>query len=120
MQFIELDFKTLLTPIYHLVAPDLWTSELQCQSHDSTPWNSLRIQKRAARLDDIDDDILLSLTQPDDIFKVASTIGKYTDDLNEPIAHKLEATLASFHTQLCLDETKTMKNRVITDLFQRS
>jgi len=38
-----------------------------------------------------------------EVLKVVSTIGKYTNDLNDPFAQKIEALqLASFTRQLCL------------------
>jgi hypothetical protein len=54
-----------------------------------------------------------------DVLKAASTIGRYIDDMNEPIARKLEALLGSFNRQLRLDETRSMKSTVLTDFFGR-
>jgi hypothetical protein len=34
-----------------------------------------------------------------DVLKVVSTISRYIDDLNEPIAHKMEAILRSFNRE---------------------
>ena len=42
-------------------------------------------------------------------------ISRSIDDLNEPIAHKMEAILGSLNRQLRLDETKTMKTAVLTN-----
>jgi hypothetical protein len=53
-----------------------------------------------------------------DVLKAASTIGRYIDDLNDPIAHKLESLLGSFKRQLRLEETRSLKNTVLTDFFQ--
>jgi hypothetical protein len=47
-----------------------------------------------------------------------STIGKYTNDLNDPVAQKIEALLGSFTRQLRLEETRHMKNAVLTDFFK--
>jgi hypothetical protein len=55
-----------------------------------------------------------------DVLKAVSTIGRYISDLNDPIACKIEALLGSFNMQLCLDETRSMKNTVLTDFFQRA
>lgn len=61
-----------------------------------------------------------------DVLKAVHTIGRYIDDLNEPIARKMEAILGSFNRQLRLDETKTMETTVLTnftvtiDLFKSS
>ena len=70
--------------------------------------------------DDVDDD-LPSEPCPThwDVLKAVSTIGRYIDDLNEPIAHKMEAILGSFNRQLHLDENKTMRTTLLTDLFQQ-
>ncbi|KAF8231111.1 hypothetical protein L208DRAFT_1074923, partial [Tricholoma matsutake] len=54
-----------------------------------------------------------------DVLKAVSTISRYTEDLDYPIAHKFEALLSSFNKQLWLEETKSMKETVLTDLFQR-
>jgi len=70
--------------------------------------------------DDVDDDINTSHEPPPtrrDVLKAISTIGKYTDDMNDPIARKMEAILGTFTRQLRLDETRTMKNSVLTDFF---
>ena len=70
--------------------------------------------------DDIDNDIPLE-PRPTrrDVLKAISTIGRYVDDLNEPIARKMEAVLESFSRQLRLDETRTMKGSILTDFFPR-
>jgi hypothetical protein len=70
--------------------------------------------------DDVDNDIPLE-PRPTrrDLLKAVSTIGRYVDDLNEPIARKMEAVLGSFSRQLRLDETRTMKSSVLTDFFPR-
>src|SRR5271155_5760765 len=52
-----------------------------------------------------------------DVLKAASTINKYIEDSNDPLAQKMEAILVSFNKQLCLDETKNMKETVMTDFF---
>ena len=54
-----------------------------------------------------------------DILKAASTINRYLDDLNNPIARKLEGLLGSFNRQLHLEESQSTKETVITDFFQR-
>ena len=70
--------------------------------------------------DDVDDDLPLEPGPTRrDVLKAVSTIGRYIDDLNEPIARKMEAILGSFNRQLRLDETKTMKTTVLTDFFQQ-
>jgi len=70
--------------------------------------------------DNVDDNICLKpYPNRRDILKAVSTIGRYIEDLNEPIAHRMEALLGPFNMQLCLDETKSMKTTVLTDYFQR-
>jgi hypothetical protein len=70
--------------------------------------------------DDVDNDIPLEPRPTGrDLLKAVSTIGRYVDDLNEPIARKMEAVLGSFSRQLRLDETRTMKSSVLTDFFPR-
>ena len=69
--------------------------------------------------DDVDDD---GPVEPyptrREVLKVVSTIGKYTNDLNDPFARKIEALLGSFTKQLRLEETERMKNTVLTDFFK--
>jgi hypothetical protein len=54
-----------------------------------------------------------------DVLKGVSTIGKYVADWDDPIARKIEVLLSSFNRKLRLDETRNMKETVITDFFQR-
>ena len=55
-----------------------------------------------------------------DVFKAASTIIKYTNDLNDPLSRRIETLLGSFNRQLCLEETRNLKNAVLTDFFKPS
>jgi hypothetical protein len=70
--------------------------------------------------DDVDNDIPLD-PRPTyrDVLKAVSTIRRYIDDLNDPIARKMEALLASFNMKLRLDESRSMKGTVLTDYFKR-
>jgi len=56
--------------------------------------------------DDVDDD---GPVEPcptrREVLKAVSTIGKYTNDLNDPFSRKIEALLGSFTRQLRLEET---------------
>jgi len=54
-----------------------------------------------------------------DVLKAASTITRYTEDMNEPIVCKMEALLGAFNRQLRLDETRGMKDTHLTEFFQR-
>lgn len=69
--------------------------------------------------DDVDDDGAVD-PQPTrcEVLKAVSTIGKYTKDLNDPLSQKIEALLGSFTRQLRLEETRHMKNAVLTDFFR--
>ncbi|EDR11200.1 uncharacterized protein LACBIDRAFT_324795 [Laccaria bicolor S238N-H82] len=69
--------------------------------------------------DDIDDENHISHALPTRR-DIVSTIGKYTDNMNDPIARKMEAILGTFTRQLRLDETRAMKNSVLTDFFNRT
>ncbi|KAI9451990.1 hypothetical protein BJY52DRAFT_1295374 [Lactarius psammicola] len=63
--------------------------------------------------DDIDNEVPLEqcLTRVDFL--------KVTDDINDPLAWKLEAVLGSFSRLLQLDEARNMKETVITDYFSK-
>ena len=71
--------------------------------------------------DDIND--IQSATNPRptrrDVLKAVSTIRQYVEDLNDPISRKLEALLASFNMNLCVDQSKSMKSTVLTDFFHK-
>jgi hypothetical protein len=54
-----------------------------------------------------------------DVLKAVSTIGRYIDDMNDPIARKIEALLGPLNMRLRVEETRSMKNSVLTDFFQR-
>lgn len=70
--------------------------------------------------DDVDEDIP---TKPRptrrDVLKAISMIGRYIDDINNPIACKVEALLVTFNKQLRHEETKNMKETFLTEYFQR-
>ncbi|KAF8149040.1 hypothetical protein B0H34DRAFT_667879 [Crassisporium funariophilum] len=55
-----------------------------------------------------------------EVLKAVLTIGRYIEDMNDPIARKVEAILGSFNRQLRLDETKGLKNTTVTDFFQKA
>ncbi|KAN0102354.1 hypothetical protein V8E52_012026 [Russula decolorans] len=48
-----------------------------------------------------------------------SLITDYTNTINDPIARKLEGLLSSFSHQICLEQSRGMKETVITDYFHR-
>ena len=55
-----------------------------------------------------------------DVLKAVSTICRYIEDLNNPIAQKMEALLGTFNMKIRLDESRVLKNTVLTDFFQKS
>jgi hypothetical protein len=57
--------------------------------------------------------VLLSLIQPG-----LKTVP--TNDMNDPLARKIEALLGSLNRQLRLEETRGLKDAVLTDFFDRS
>ena len=75
--------------------------------------------------DDVDDDIPPE-PRPTrrDVLKAASTINKYVEDSNDPLARKIAGRWRQFwshsriNRQLRLDETKNMKGTVMTDFFR--
>jgi len=40
--------------------------------------------------------------------------------MNDPLAQKIEALLGSFNRQLCLKETRGMKDTSLNEFFERS
>jgi hypothetical protein len=48
-----------------------------------------------------------------------STIGSYIEDLNDPIAHKIEAIFISFNMQVHLDKVNAVKPTFLTDYYKR-
>lgn len=68
--------------------------------------------------DDVDDGVAIE-PQPTrhEVLKAVSTISKYIDELDDPVSRKIEGLLRSFNRQLRLDETKNMKDTVLTKYF---
>ena len=69
--------------------------------------------------DDLDDEVEIE-PQPTrcEVLKAVSTISKYINELDDPVSRKLEGLLRSFNRQLRLNETKNMKDTIITKYFQ--
>ena len=55
-----------------------------------------------------------------EVLKAVSTIQRYIEGLNDPIARKMEGLLASFNMKIRLDGTRHMKNTLLTDFFSKS
>ena len=70
--------------------------------------------------DDIDGDVAIR-PRPTrrEVLQAMSTIGLYIEDLNDPIARKIEAVLGSFNMQVRLDEVNAMKPTFMTDYYKR-
>jgi hypothetical protein len=68
--------------------------------------------------DDVDEDASVE-PRPTrrEFYQAASVITRYMDDMDDPIARRIEALLGSFNRQLRLDEVKNMQNSSITDFF---
>ena len=52
-----------------------------------------------------------------EVLRAASTIKHYIDSIGDPIARKLEVTLASFTRQTRLEQARTLTTTKITDYF---
>jgi hypothetical protein len=48
-----------------------------------------------------------------------STINKYVEEVNDPLARRIEALLGSLNRQLHIDEARNKKETFLTDYFQR-
>ncbi|KIM36342.1 hypothetical protein M413DRAFT_78330 [Hebeloma cylindrosporum] len=71
--------------------------------------------------DDIEDGIPINPRPTHrDALKATATIARYIEDLNDPIARKMESLLASFNMKIRLDESRAMKHTVLTDFFRRA
>ena len=71
--------------------------------------------------DDVDEDFPAE-PQPSrqDILKATSTLTRFVEKMDDPIARKLEGLLCSLNMQLRLEETRNLKNTHITSYFNRS
>ena len=71
--------------------------------------------------DDVDDDGLIKpCPSHQDVLKAVSIIVQYVSELNDPLAHKIEALLGSLVRPFHKDEARSIKNTVLTDFFQWS
>ena len=68
------------------------------------------------------DECPLSVPRPTrhDLLKAVSTINKYVEEVNDPVARRIEALLGTLSRQLCVDEARNMKETFLTDYFQRA
>ena len=54
------------------------------------------------------------------VLQAVAVVNRYIDELDDPIAQKLEITLGSFNHQLHLHKAKSMKSTILTDYFSSS
>jgi len=52
-----------------------------------------------------------------DVAKAVATINRYIEELNDPLARKVEALLGTFNQQLRLNEAKSLKDTLMTGYF---
>ena len=71
--------------------------------------------------DDVDEDFPAE-PQPSrqDILKATSTVSKFIEKMDDPIARKLEGLLSSLNMQLRLEEARNLKDTHLTSYFNRS
>ncbi|KAF8885570.1 hypothetical protein CPB84DRAFT_1685422, partial [Gymnopilus junonius] len=71
--------------------------------------------------DDVDEDFPVE-SRPIrwDVLHAVSTIGKYVEDMDAPLARNIEAILSSFNKQFRLEETRSLKDTAITDFLSKN
>ena len=71
--------------------------------------------------DDVDEDFPAE-PQPSqqDILKATSTVCRFIEGMDDPIARKLEGLLSSLNMQLRLEEARNLKDTHLTSYFNRS
>lgn len=71
--------------------------------------------------DDVEDDSPLEpYPTHREVFQAASIINRYIEHLDNPLARKLEAILASFGRQIHSEESRSMSSTHLTDYFTRT
>jgi hypothetical protein len=61
---------------------------------------------------------MLTKTSDKEIYQAVTV--KYTNDMNDPLAWKFKALLGSLNRQLHLEETRGLKDAILTDFFGQS
>jgi hypothetical protein len=61
---------------------------------------------------------MLTKTSVKEIYQ--AVIGKYTNDMNDPLGRKFETLLGSLNRQLHLEEPRGLKDAILTDFFDQS
>jgi hypothetical protein len=71
--------------------------------------------------DDIDDDARVEPCPTcQEVLRAASVISRYADHVDDPVARKLEAVLASFGRQMCLEASHSMVSTRLNEYFTRN
>lgn len=115
----RMDIETLLNPEQEKVLVE----EISDEELFRTVMEAREMQEMSGITgsDDIDDSSPVK-PQPTHVeaLRAISLITDYIDSVNDPIARKLEAVLGSFSRQICLEQSKAMKETLITDYFHHS
>jgi uncharacterized protein YqeY len=115
----RMDLEALLNPLDERRMMEEVTDEEICQTVlKATKAREESVLKGG---DDGDDDDTPIEAPPSrrEVLQAASVISKYLDHQDEPVARKLEAVLASFKRQICLQQSSSMGETAITDYFTR-
>ena len=78
-----------------------------------------RREDEALQMDDMDVEVLEPLPTRREILDAVSVIKRYIDDMNDPIAQKLDSVLVSFRRELRIKESKSLISTKMTDYFRR-
>ena len=78
-----------------------------------------RREDEAFQMDDMDVEVLEPLPTRREILDAVSVIERYIDDMNDPIARKLDSVLVSFRRELRIKESKSLISTKMTDYFRR-
>ena len=113
----RMDIESLLNPVEESRTGDNPTNEEICQAvlDGQKAWEEGLVNDGD---DNVDDDASIEAPPtPHKVHLAASVINWYVNNINDPLAHKLEGVLASFSQQMCLEETRSMVDSRITDFF---
>ena len=101
----------------HLITKTLDTEIYQSVVNVANAHKNIEINGR----DDIADKLLPlkpCLTWSE-VLKASLTLQRYAEDVNDPIACRLEIILGSFNVKIHLDQAKSMWDMVVTDFFKK-
>ena len=134
LQKFQLTYKKNLLPdkkftVVMLSSATWWNHIfIRCIMHHRAwwiEWNSTVADAREAMEINGGDDVDKNFpTEPElsqqDVLKVTSTPSKFIEKMDNPIACKLEGLIYSLNMQLCLEETRNLKDSHLTSYFNRS